>query len=255
MNTGQAEVKPKNKAHVPRFYVAIALQGRERITLAKEQSHHLVKVLRVRARDPAILFNGDGCEYAAEIANPDSSAVELILTGCEVVQRESPLQLTLAQAIARGDRMDQAIAKAVELGVTAVQPLFAERGKVRLEGERLVKKQEHWQRIAISAAEQCGRTAVPHIRAAQTLAEFLHSAPEGIGLVLAPDAPKTLAQCPRASVATLLVGPESGLSKREVELAITAGYVGLRFGPRVLRTETAGPACLAALQALWGDLV
>lgn len=245
--------KPK-QAHVPRFYVSAPLSGLDPINLPGDQAHHLAKVLRAQPGDPVVLFNGDGHEYLASIGEIKKSNVLLAIERSLQVVRESPLRLTLAQGIARGDRMDNAIAKAVELGVAELQPLFTARGKVRLTGERLEKKQDHWQRIAISAAEQSGRTVVPEVRTPMSLSEFLEPPLRGLGLVLDPGADNGLNATDHATEITLLVGPESGLTNEELEQAKRVGYTPLRFGPRILRTETAGPACLAALQTLWGDL-
>lgn len=247
-------MKQSANAHVPRFYVASPLAADSAFTLQDAQAHHLRKVLRARLEDPVRLFNGDGFEHDARITCIGNAGVELAITQSRRVASESPLRLVLAQAIVRGDRMDQAIAKAVELGVNAVAPVFTERAKLRLNAERAQKKQTHWQRVAISAAEQSGRVRVPEVLACQQLKDFLKSPPTAVGLVLDPGADKGLGDCARAAEATLLVGPESGLSAPEIEQATRAGFSPVRFGPRVLRTETAGPACLAALQTLWGDL-
>ncbi len=248
------KVNRNSEAHVPRFYVDAILAQADSIILGKDQSHHLSKVLRAKIGDKVLLFNGDGHEYSATISDISKATVALAIKNSESVTRESPLQLTLAQGIARGDRMDQAIAKAVELGATAVQPLFCARGKVRLVDERARKKHTHWQRIAISAAEQSGRVQAPRVHAPLNLNDFLQQPLLGLGLVLDPAANASLKDSPRAAQLTLLVGPESGLSSSELKLARKAGYSPLRFGPRILRTETAGLAFLAALQTLWGDL-
>ena len=242
------------QAHIPRFFVDASLTSGDEFTLHDAQAHHLSKVLRAQIGDPVALFNGDGFEYRTSISALDKSTVNLSITSSEQVVRESPLRLTLAQGIARGDRMDQALAKAVELGAAKLQPLFTARGKVKLQGERLDKKHDHWQRIAISAAEQSGRTQVPEVCAPINLADFLQQPLLGLGLVLDPNAEHALSETPRNANINLLVGPESGLTTKEIEHAKNAGYTSLRFGPRILRTETAGPACIAALQTLWGDL-
>lgn len=241
-------------AHIPRFYINQSLDTSQAIDLNKDQSHHLARVLRALPGDAVILFNGDGCEYRACVAEVSKSTVSLDIQDSQVIQTESALKLTLVQGIARGDRMDNAISKAVELGATAVQPVFTARGKVRLQDDRANKKHAHWQRIATSAAEQSGRGICPEVRTPVDLADFLRDPPTGLGLVLAPQATQALQDVTRAEAVTLLIGPESGLTPQEIEQAESVGYLALRFGPRILRTETAGPACLAALQTLWGDL-
>lgn len=244
----------RSTGHIPRFFVADALTNDGQIQLIGERAHHLYNVLRASVGDAVVVFNGHGGEYPGEITRLGKSQVDVHLGNQRPGTPEPALKLVLAQGIARGDRMDQAIAKAVELGVHAVQPLRTERGKVRLQGERGDKKQQHWQRIATSAAQQCGRTVVPQVQPALDLGAFLQQPISGTGLVLAPDAEHTLGTCEPAAAATLLIGPESGFFAHEIEAARQSGYHAVRFGPRILRTETAGPACLAALQALWGDL-
>lgn len=248
-------MRRKHNSHVPRFFVDQPLAADTEIQLTDERAHHLRNVLRADVGAPIVVFNGAGGEYTGAISRLGKSQVAVQLTCHREGVPESPLKLILAQGIARGDRMDQAIAKAVELGVYALQPLRSERGKVRLTGERGDKKQRHWQRIAISAAEQCERTVVPQVKPALELRAFLQQPVFGVGLVLAPDAECRLGACQRSDAASLLIGPESGFFAHEIEAARRAGYQAVRFGPRILRTETAGPACLAALQVLWGDLL
>jgi len=239
--------------HVPRVHVTQPLQAGEDIELPADKGHHLRNVLRARPGDPLVLFDGHGGEWRAVVAAVDKRRVTAHVEAHVETGRESPLRLTLAQGVARGDRMDFAIAKAVELGVTAIQPLFTERGKVRLKGERLTRKSEHWRRVAISAAEQSGRERVPAIAEPQRLDDWL-STTTGDGVVLAPGAGRGLSDLPARDTATLLVGPESGLSEAEIERAVEAGLARIDLGPRTLRTETAGIAALAALQTIWGDL-
>lgn len=241
-------------SHIPRILVDLPLITGERLALPQDKSHHLITVLRLREGTRLCLFNGDGNEYAATITSISRSAVEVGIESVSKPQRESPLRITLAQGIARADRMDFAIAKAVELGVDAIQPLFTERGKIKLQGTRLQKKQTHWQRVADSAAEQSGRLNQPRIQPACTLTQFLDHTSEGLRLVLAPKTSTHLGQLEYSNPLTLLIGPESGLSSSEVETACDAGFTALCLGPRILRTETAGMAALAAIQGRWGDL-
>lgn len=240
--------------HIPRFFVDEALNAGTEIQLTGERTHHLRNVLRAKTGDPVVIFNGRGGEYPGTVNRVDKSTVGVQLAYHRDGVAESPLKLVLAQGVARGDRMDHAIAKAVELGVYAIQPILSERSKVRLQGERAAKKLTHWQRIALSAAEQCGQTRVPEVKSVLKLQAFLQTPTAGRRLLLAPGAEQGLADCAKADSATLLIGPESGFTEHEVNAARQSGYQVIRFGPRVLRTETAGPACLAALQTLWGDL-
>ena len=248
---------PKSaKRHVPRVFVDTPMAVGTPLTLREDKRHHLVTVLRKRAGDALVLFNGSGAEYEATLVRADRKQAEAELTARHCPARESPVDITLVQAIARGDRMDFALAKAVELGVARIEPVFSERGQVKLEGERLAKKQAHWQRVVESAAEQSGRLICPALADVDSMSARL-AAPIGaeVGLTLAPDAATGLADMPRRASAALLIGPESGLSAAEIAQAEAAGWQGIRLGPRVLRTETAGMAALAALQSLWGDLL
>lgn len=243
------------KGHVPRVYVSAPLAAGDTLTLDDAKRHHLATVLRLSTGAPVTLFNGDGHEYDGRIDHADRKRMTLAVKAARTPQRESPLSITLWQSIARGDRMDFALEKAVELGVTAIRPVFTERGKVKLEGDRLAKKQAHWQAKVESAAEQSGRLICPEVApAAPLLQALLDRANDSLGLILAPSANQSLATIARLQRIDLLIGPESGLSEREIETAKKAGWQPITLGPRVLRTETAGMASLAALQSLWGDL-
>lgn len=245
----------REERYVPRVYVPEPLNAATGVRIEGDKAHHLRNVLRLRPGDAAILFDGGGGEYEARVTAVERGAIALAISARREVRRESPLRLELAQAIARGDRMDFALAKAVELGVSAIQPLFAARGQVKLDGTRQQKKLEHWRRIAIGAAEQSGRECVPEVREPRRLTDWLPEAAPGARLMLDPEAGNTPADLPRAEHATLLIGPESGLSAEESAAARNAGFTPVRLGPRILRTETAGPAALAVLQGLWGDFL
>jgi 16S rRNA (uracil1498-N3)-methyltransferase len=211
--------------------------------------------LRLDAGDALTVFDGEGREYAAVIERLGKHGVSLRLGEPLAVDRESPVAVTLAQGISSGERMDYTVQKAVELGVAAVQPIAAERSVVRLSAERAAKRVAHWQAIAVAACEQCGRNRVPRVGPVLSLTDWLAAAPaDALRLTLAPGRALTLHELerPRASVA-LLVGPEGGLSPREQADAAAAGFRPLRLGPRVLRTETAALAALAAMQVMWGD--
>lgn len=237
-----------------RVHVAMPLAVGDVFQLPGDAAHHVAQVLRMRAGEPLILFNGEGGEYAAVIEAVQRRAVRVRVDAFDPVDRESRLSLTLAQCVSKGDRMDYTIQKAVELGVAAIVPLLSARSVVKLDGERWEKKLDHWRGVIVSACEQSGRTRVPMLAPVQKLESWLPSSGEGLRLVLAPNAGVSLKTLPPAAAITLLVGPEGGLSDDEIALASRAGYTGVRLGPRVLRTETAGVAALAAAQALWGDL-
>ena len=240
---------------VPRLYLNAQLNAGLSMSLDESQSHYLNKVLRMEAGRELQVFNGDGKEYRATITKVDKRAVEIaVLSGAEI-NRESPLHTHLAIGISRGERMDWVLQKATELGVTKITPLFTERTEVRLQGERLEKKIQHWQQITLSACEQCQRNVPPQLLPAQDISSFLPQDNSALKLVLHHRSEQTLRQLPPPSSVTLLVGPEGGLSEREIESAVRQfDYTPLTLGPRVLRTETAPVAALVAVQMLWGDL-
>ncbi len=216
----------------------------------------MAHVLRLAPGNPVILFDGQGNAYDGEIAKCARGEVSVRLHKRRDEDRESPLQVTLAQAVSSGERMDYTIQKAVELGVSAVQPLLAERCVVRLSGERAAKRGAHWQAVVAAACEQCGRNRVPRVAPLQPLRGWLEQpAPaDALRLMLLPGAPTGLHQLARPTgMVTVLAGPEGGLTEAEAGDAVRAGFMPLRLGPRVLRTETAAVALLAAMQALWGD--
>ena len=239
-----------------RIHVADTLAPGMILTLPAAASHHLTRVLRVAAGDCIVVFN-DGVEYAATVTGIDRAGVAVKLAAGSVVDRESPLACTLAQVVASGDRMDVTLQKAVELGVNAVQPLFSERSVVRLVGERAAKRSTHWRQVMVSACEQCGRNKIPGLSPPLTLTAWLDGLAAVSGresrILLSPYATTQLAHLSRPQGITLLAGPEGGFSDAEVAHATDRGFVAVRLGPRVLRTETAALAALAAMNVLWGD--
>jgi 16S rRNA (uracil1498-N3)-methyltransferase len=240
---------------LPRVYFPGEVAAHGVCDLPPEQSHHVARVLRLTAGDAVVAFDGRGNEYDAVIERVSKSAVTLRMGDAKPMDRESPLQVTLAQGISSGERMDYTVQKAVELGVYAIQPVVTERSVVRLGSERAAKRVVHWRSIAIAACEQCGRNRVPEIHPVASLAAWLGTPePHTTRLTLAPDASVRLVEMDRvAQPLILLVGPEGGLAPRERADAIAAGFTAARLGPRVLRTETAALAALAALQTVWGD--
>jgi 16S rRNA (uracil1498-N3)-methyltransferase len=239
---------------IPRIHHPAPLTSGGHVELSDTAANHVVRVLRLPLGAPLILFNGAGGEFEAAINAIDKRRVTVDIGTFHDRECEPPLPLWLAQGISRGDRMDYTIQKAVELGVSGIIPLFTEHCGIQLSVERLAKRVQHWQAVVIGACEQCGRNRIPQILKPVTLTQWLASPGEGLRLVLDPEADHSLAQIPTPTgPITLLIGPEGGLSDQEVALAKAAGYVGLRLGPRILRTETAAVAALAALLGAWGD--
>ena len=239
-----------------RIFVDAALaEGRE-LSLPAAAANHLLRVLRLRAGAPLVLFNGLGGEHDATLLRAERTAALVTVGAHRAAERESPLRLTLMQGVSRGERMDTIVQKATELGVSRIQPLLTEFGVVRLDAEAAARRRAHWRAVAIGACEQCGRCRVPEVADVQEYAASLSapSAGGGLRVLLAPEAEHSLAATARGDALTLLIGPEGGLSGRERLLAERAGFVACRLGPRVLRTETAPLAALAVLQALLGDL-
>lgn len=238
-----------------RFFVTQVLASDTEIHLPEDVTHHLVRVLRSEAGTRFDLFNGEGGFFEAELLEPSKKAARARLLNFQADDRTSPLHTHLGQVMSKGDRMDYAIQKATELGVTEITPLFSERCELRLRGEeRADKKLEHWRRVAISACEQCGRNRIPVIHEPLALAEWQQRVTAALKLVLAPAHSGSLPDETPESVA-LLVGPEGGLSYNEITTARQHGFQPWQLGPRILRTETAPVAALAILQARYGDLL
>jgi 16S rRNA (uracil1498-N3)-methyltransferase len=219
-------------------------------------AYHVARVLRLREGAPLMIFDGAGSEFRAEIVRVVADVVTVLL-GEQIPQAgESPLRVTLIQGISRSERMDWTLQKATELGVHAIAPVLTARSVVRLDPKQAEKKRTHWHGIVIGACEQCGRSRLPSVAAPITLRDYLSNVrKEGLRLVLSPVAPGSLAGLASLpSKVELLIGPEGGLEDDELIAAEKAGFVLVRLGPRVLRTETAAVVALSVLQALWGDL-
>jgi 16S rRNA (uracil1498-N3)-methyltransferase len=239
---------------IPRFHLHAPLASGAQLMLAPDAAHHASRVLRLREGDSLVLFNGEGGEFSARIVQFSREGVAVEVGAFSPIERESLLAVTLVQGISAGDRMDLTIQKAVELGAVAVQPVLAERSVVRLKGERGETRREHWRRVAVSACEQCGRNRLPSIAGAIAIGEY--RAPEkSLSLLLSPDGTQRLSELAISAGHSVVLasGPEAGFSPREEATFISAGFLPVRLGPRILRTETAGPAALAALNALYGD--
>lgn len=240
-----------------RIHVDQPLASGAELALPAQAGEHVARVLRLVAGDPLVLFNGDGADYAATIRSAGKREVLVQVLERQPVQRESPLRLTLAQGVARGEKMDLIVQKATELGATGIVPLLTERSEVRLDAERAAKRLAHWQSVAVSACEQSGRARIPRIAPIQPLAAWLGGlADDGaLRLALLPGAEKTIGALRfGAAGGVLVIGPEGGLGEADTRALAQHGFLGLRLGPRILRTETAGLAALSALQACHGDL-
>jgi 16S rRNA (uracil1498-N3)-methyltransferase len=239
-----------------RVYVDAPLSTGRRVTLEGSAASHLIRVLRLKSGEGLTLFNGQGGEHAATIAEAKSGRLTVEVGELSASERESPLLLTLAQGVSRGERMDLVVQKATELGASAIVPLFTERSVVRLSAQQAQRKVAHWRAIAISACEQCGRNRLPRVGQPLPLTDFLKQAAEGATrLLLSPLATTRIQDLARgAGNITVLIGPEGGLTEGEHQAAVSAGYTAVRLGPRILRTETAAIAALSILQREFGDL-
>lgn len=241
---------------VTRVFLDAPLAAGATLALPETAAGHLVRVLRLGVGDACVLFNGDGCDYQARIASAGKRAASVEIVARRAVDNESPLRIVLVQALARGEKMDWIVQKATELGVAGILPVASERGEVKLDGERADKRVAHWRSVAISACEQSGRARLPDIAPPAALPEALRTlATTTSRLMLEPGAARSLASLDAADGNTIAIaiGPEGGWSPRDLDALSAAGFVGVRLGPRVLRTETAGIAAIAALQARFGD--
>lgn len=236
-----------------RLYTDQALSLGTWIELEQRPAKHAVQVLRLTAGDPVTLFNGDGRDYLARIERCARLSVRVQVLGASEPEPPSALAITLALGVSRSERMDLAVQKAVELGVSAIQPLFSTRTVVRLSGDRLARRAEHWQGVVIAACEQSGRRRCPRLASPLALLDWLSQHQAG-GVLLHHAAERALPQLPAPNAElSLLIGPEGGLAPEEREYAESRGFVPVRLGPRILRTETAPLAAIAAIQTLWGD--
>ena len=241
---------------IPRIYMDQELRPGREVRLPDQAGEHVARVLRLERGAALILFSGDGREYDAALASLAKHAVTVEIGSAREADRESPLPLTLAQAVARGEKMDWILQKATELGVARIVPIVTERTEVKLDGERADRRMAHWHGVIASACEQCGRNRLPGLEAPQAMDRWLATLGDSpaLRLALLPDGDAGLRQFPQMdNGAILAVGPEGGFTANDVTLLTQAGFRGLRLGPRILRTETAGVAALAALQAMFGD--
>lgn len=268
-------MKATRAARTPRFYHDGAIVAETELELSKKASHHLITVVRTKKDERIELFNGDGNNYTAIVADTGlrspGKRARLQILDCKKASTESPISTTLIQAVSRGDRMDITIRQAVELGVNRIQPIYTRQSVKALDEKRTAKKMEHWQNIVISACEQSGRTHVPVLEQPQALTTLLehneHSCTSEktasskglISVILAPNADSGFSDLfsnRSASIqhCSIMIGPESGFDEDEIQMAVQSGVLAVNFGRRILRTETAGPATIAVVQSLLGDL-
>ncbi len=237
---------------VSRLYTETHLQSLATIALTDEQAHYLGRVLRAKVGQVVALFNGDDGEYQGEVIAVDKRSVQIQLAEKPSAQPESLYPVHIGLGLSKGERMDFAVQKATELGVTAITPLFTEHSEVKLNEERAEKRRLHWQKIAINACEQSGRCTIPTIHPPVVLGAWLDTVPAGQGFMLDHQG-LTGFKTDRPAAAFLLIGPEGGISETEKAAATQAGLQSIRLGPRVLRTETAPVVALTAIQMVWGD--
>ena len=237
---------------VPRFYLDAPLRAGGVSMLPEASAHHAVHVLRLREGDEVTLFNGRGGEFAARIASMQRLKISIDVLQHRALERESPLRVTLVQGVSSGERMDSTLRKAVELGVAEVQPVLATRSVARPKGERAEGRRSHWQKVVIAACEQCGRNRIPEVQPLLSVADYRPG--QGTKILLSPSSQALLSKLSfDESQFILAAGPEAGFTEDEEARLVEAGFVPASLGPRVLRTETAAVAALAALNALRGD--
>ncbi|WP_420428501.1 16S rRNA (uracil(1498)-N(3))-methyltransferase [Algiphilus sp.] len=237
-----------------RIYLAQAREEGDTVALEDAAFRHVARVLRMRVGDRLTVFNGQGSEFAARITQMERHAAHVQLEARREANTESPLHSSLLQAVGKGERMDWALQKATELGISAIQPVLTARCNVKLDAERWAKKQAHWQGVLIAACEQSGRLRIPELRPVAKLDDILDACTATLRLVLAPQS----GRAPIEAVSTvdsvaLLVGPEGGLNDEEIRRAEASGFQSWQIGPRTLRTETAPMVALALLQQRFGD--
>lgn len=240
---------------IPRIYHPDPIIVDKNMSLTAEACKHLLTVLRLKEGHPIILFNGDGNEYSATLKIESKRQAKALIEAQLSISVESPLPIHLGQGISKGERMDFVLQKSVELGVTEITPLITERCPIKLNAERWEKKQQHWEKVIISACEQCGRNVVPKLHAPINLNEWLRQSTNQLRITLHPQAEKRMQDIrPDQHGFRLLIGPEGGLSDNEIYQSSETGFASVLIGPRVLRTETAALAAITVLQSHFGDL-
>lgn len=245
---------------LPRFFHSDNISVGQTAKLEIAAGHHAARVLRLKTGDTVILFNGRGGEFTAHIENIRKASIKVIVDQFNAIERESPLSIELVQAICANEKMDLIIQKSVELGVTSIQPITTSRSIVRLSEERAIKRLQHWSRVIISACEQCGRNYIPAIAPLISLTDWISyrkNTNDGyLGLMLSTSGKESLKNLPKplsSTSLTLVIGPEGGLTTEEEVILQQADFISLRVGKRIMRTETAALATIAAMQMCWGD--
>lgn len=240
---------------IPRIYHPAPLVVGQTIALSDDAAGHVGRVLRMSAGQTLELFDGSNQVFSAEIVQADKKQVQVRLLGSETDNRESPLFLHLGQVMSRGEKMEFTIQKSIELGVNVITPLFSERCGVKLDAERLNKKLQQWQKIAIGACEQCGRNQIPEIRPVMNLETWCQEQDDALKINLHPRASASINTLPLpVERVRLLIGPEGGLSAEEIAMTARYQFTDILLGPRVLRTETTALTAITALQVRFGDL-
>jgi len=241
--------------HVPRLYTPENLADGEELRISGQAAHHAANVLRLTAGAAILVFDGRGHEHRASITAVYRSDIQLAVHEAVSTRTESCLDISLLQGIARNDHMDLILQKAVELGVNTIQPLWMQRSQTHLKKERLARRIKHWEAVIINACEQCGRATLPGLSPVQNYTNWINTAGlAGTGIMLQPESDALMKQLePNENHVSVLVGPEGGMTAEEQTMAVTAGFQGIRLGPRILRTETAALAAVSAIQTLWGD--
>jgi 16S rRNA (uracil1498-N3)-methyltransferase len=239
---------------IPRIYTSKTITPHTDVTLDAQATNHVASVLRMQTGEHIFLFNGEGGYFEATLTHIVKKQVTVHIRDHRLSENESPLRIHIGQSLSRGERMDYAIQKSSEMGVTEITPLFTTRSEVKLDAERSAKRQQHWQQIAISACEQCGRNKIPIINAPITLSDFIANVAADVKLVLHHESSSQLRDLPKPTSVALLIGPEGGLTEEEITQATQYGFAATQLGPRVLRTETAPVTALSVLNTLWGDI-
>ena len=243
-----------------RFYHSKPININEKIVMEEFSSRHAIKVMRLKIKDHLILFNGDGNDYEGQVVNINKNKIEILIYSKKIIDCESHLKITLLQAITSNEKMDLIIQKTTELGIQEIQPIICERSIVKIKHDKIDKRLLHWNQVAISACEQCGRAKIPTIYKPENMEKYLEKTTalnNALKIILSPGAKKTLngISYTKSQEIKFLIGPEGDFTKSELEMAIGKSYIPIKIGPRILRTETAPLSILSILQYKYGDIV
>ena len=243
-----------------RFYHSKNININEIIIMDDFAAHHALKVLRLKKSDELILFNGDGHDFQGQIINIAKKRVEVMINSRRIVDNESDLKVTILQTLTSNEKMDFIIQKTTELGISKIQPIVCERGIVKIKNDKVEKRLLHWQQVSISACEQCGRAKIPVINEPENITKYLEKitmSDDSLKIILSPTAIKSLNEVSynTGQDIKVLIGPEGGFSKKELELATKKNFLPVKIGPRILRTETTPISIMSILQYEYGDIV